>query len=84
MLVRRNTGHNYTPIPIRLKIGLLSSSTITLLDNKLMVLPRLETFLIQRNCVSGCILKRIHKIFHSTKESEYAFPLDVCFWGNIS
>jgi hypothetical protein len=32
----------------------LSSSTITLLDNRLMLLPSIQTFLNRHHCVSGC------------------------------
>jgi hypothetical protein len=45
----------YTPIPIYPRLGLLSSSIITLFGNRLILWPRLQTFLNHRNFVSGFI-----------------------------
>ncbi len=43
------SAKNYTLISVHLIIGVLSSSSISLLDNRLMLLPGLETFLIRLN-----------------------------------
>ena len=44
---------SYTPILVHLKIGFLVLSTITLLENKLILSSRLDFFLIQRYRVLG-------------------------------
>ncbi len=68
-----------TPIPVYVRIGGLSSSTITLLGNTTMLWQILESFLNQCKCVSGwCSIFQIFKIRRTTPQ--YLFILAYVFY----
>ncbi len=56
-----------TSIHVHPRIRILPRSTWTLLDNRLMVLPSIKTFLMMHICVSRCATKHtINKDYHDT------------------